>query len=242
MINASEEGNTAIIHEGLAAFKKRYVRDATSQTSLLQAGLTSAVVPDLTLSWDRAPIAGGRGRLFVTYASEQGKSAALFSVRATQRLYSFDIARSCTLAAPRFSAPVVRLRGKTHGGETDAACPRGPCVTPVRFARTMRSWLAWPTRPAESSAAASTRSASRCACSCRFWPSRPTRRKSRACWQRPGCLAGSLIWRSLPLARPRTPPFSYEERHAIALFVDGALAKARRMFAEIADDAGEIRS
>ena len=78
LINVSEEGSTAIIREGLAASNKSYVRDATSQTSLLQAGLTSALVPDLTLSWDRAPIAGGRGRLVVTDASEQGKSAALF--------------------------------------------------------------------------------------------------------------------------------------------------------------------
>jgi hypothetical protein len=87
LINASEEGNSAIIHEGLAAFKKRYVRDATFQTSLLQAGLTSAVVPDLTLSWDRAPIAGGRGRLFVTALPSRGSLLPCFSLRGAPALF-----------------------------------------------------------------------------------------------------------------------------------------------------------
>lgn len=81
LVNTSERNNGPSVLEGLAAFKKIWVRDAASRRSLAMAGIPSEVVPDLTLSWHEAPVhKGGSPVSYVTDASETGKSRRLLAL------------------------------------------------------------------------------------------------------------------------------------------------------------------
>jgi hypothetical protein len=78
LVNMSEEANGPEVLAGLAAYASVHVRDGPSAASLARAGIAAAVVPDLTLSWDAAPVWQGTGRtLWVTDASDRGKSVRL---------------------------------------------------------------------------------------------------------------------------------------------------------------------
>ncbi len=80
LVNASEEANGAQVLRGLARFRMRFVRDAASEGSLARAGMACEIVPDLTLSWDQAPLAHAKGALYVTDASDQKNAARLLAL------------------------------------------------------------------------------------------------------------------------------------------------------------------
>jgi hypothetical protein len=81
LVNTSERDDGAAVMRGLAAFRRVWARDRASARSLAAGGIAAEVAPDLTLSWRDAPQASGRGTaLFVTDASEKGKSRRLLAV------------------------------------------------------------------------------------------------------------------------------------------------------------------
>ena len=89
LINASEEANGPEVLAGLAQFRLRFMRDRASRDSLARRDITASIVPDLTLSWDDAPLAQRRGALLVTDSS---------SVATTERLLA--LARRWSGARP----------------------------------------------------------------------------------------------------------------------------------------------
>jgi hypothetical protein len=81
LINASVHDNGPAVLEGLAAFRRVWVRDAASRRSLAGAAIAAELVPDLTLSWREAPIhRGSSGPLYITDASEDAKSKRLLAL------------------------------------------------------------------------------------------------------------------------------------------------------------------
>ncbi len=243
LINASEERNSALVHEGLSLFRKRYVRDTASQASLAKAGLSSAVVPDLTLSWDRAPIAGGRGHLFVTDASDESASAAL--LKFARRTGSVPLTLRAAAPWPMRGSP---RRWFVFRGKRGAAklLPESPWS--LRYATAICTHDAFVARlTEEASGLVCGRFHAVCiAMRMRlpFLAVAANTSKIESLLADAGLLRrfmdfSALASRSEP---PPIPAFSDDERQAIASFVDGALVKARLMFAKIADDTREFRT
>jgi hypothetical protein len=82
LINAQYERNGADIAEGISAFRQRFVRDSVSRAEMEAAGLTAAVVPDLSLTWDRAPVGSTGDGLVVIDSVSNAASAELYDFAA----------------------------------------------------------------------------------------------------------------------------------------------------------------
>ncbi len=80
LINTSAEALGPEVIEGLSKFRICFTRDGLSRHVLCGGGIKSGVVPDLTLSWGRAPRAGSGGPVLVTDSSDARKSSMQIKV------------------------------------------------------------------------------------------------------------------------------------------------------------------
>src|SRR5690606_11988083 len=95
--NVTEEANSPGVLAGIAAFKKIYVRDTTSQQRLARAGINAQFVPDLTLSWGSALRHDPQETLIITDSSDSWKTKKLLHVA---RQSSYANMRTISLRAP----------------------------------------------------------------------------------------------------------------------------------------------
>lgn len=80
LVNATVEGTPPEVTGTLRGFRRIFVRDNASRAFLADAGVGSATVPDLTLSFTEAPRAVRQGTLLVTDSSETRKTAELLAL------------------------------------------------------------------------------------------------------------------------------------------------------------------
>jgi hypothetical protein len=80
LINASYEANGPRISEGVACFRLIYVRDTRSRDELAKLGIAATVVPDLSLTWQCAPVGVSGNRLVVVDSVQNSVSAGLYAL------------------------------------------------------------------------------------------------------------------------------------------------------------------
>lgn len=241
LVNASEEGNSKQVMDGLRACRLRFVRDSASQASLERAGLSSKVIPDLTLSWAGAPKARPAGStLLVTDASDSKKStrilrmAARWSAAQTvsfrtrppwpargdrSRRIGFEIKRVVAALAPRSEW------SERHAGSRsqDALLRLWASAQGVVCARYHAVCLALRTGLPFVAVEGNIGKVSGLLSDIRLMPRLTTLETLEA--------QGSA---------PQVMPFSPEEQERISAFLTEAERSAKEMFAAIADDARTV--
>jgi len=83
LINTTEEANSAEVLSGIAAFRKVYARDTTTQSRLTSIGIEAGFVPDLTLSWIDARRYEPQNVILVTDSSDAQKTDRLLQIART---------------------------------------------------------------------------------------------------------------------------------------------------------------
>jgi polysaccharide pyruvyl transferase WcaK-like protein len=240
LINASEEANSPEIHEGLAAFRLRYVRDEASRASLARAGIDAVVVPDLTLSWEQAPVASCGGGLVVTDASDDRKSALLLDL--AQRWGAQPITLRTAPPWPARGSGMRRVAFELKGlaSRLAKASPRS-----WRYAGALRSLPKLAGALTQAGAAVCGRYHGVCLA---LRLKLPFLAVEGNIGKIHGLLGDiGLVGRMTTLEAlrdqaepPRISPFSDVERAMIDAFLQGAAQRARRMFEEIGADARRL--